>query len=275
MKLKRITSLLVALTSVMAIQAARVDTLTITTEMLPRPMKVTLVTPDAAADKAKKFPTVYLLNGYSGDHRSWISLQPRLKDLSDLYGMVFVDPDGMDSWYFDSKVNPKMKMETFITTKLVPFIDQHFPTINDPSQRAITGLSMGGHGAMWLALRHPDIWKNCGSTSGGINLANIGKKYKIPKALGENASTKTLADHSVSTLIKTITPGQNNIIFDCGSSDFFNKINVDMHQKMLELKIPHDYISRPGGHSQPYWANAILFQLIFFNEHFNKAAKNK
>lgn len=268
--MKRLSLLLIVLAAVFTLQAAKVDTLTIQTRLLPRPMKVVTVVPDAAAkNKANKFPTVYMLNGYSGSHRDWISKAP-LRELSDKYGMILVAPNGMDSWYLDSSVNPKMKMETFFTTELVPYIDRNLPTIKDPSKRAITGLSMGGHGALWLALRHPDIWKNCGSMSGGVCLSGIGGKYKIPEALGKNASAKTLADHSVSELVKTIKPGQNNIIFDCGASDFFAKINDDLHESMLALKIPHDYTSRPGTHSWAYWTNSILYHLLYFNTQFKK-----
>ena len=272
MNIKRLSALVLTLLTVLAIQAARVDTLTIHSPLLHKPMKVTMVTPDAAADKTRKFPTVYLLNGYGGDYRSWLTIQPRLKELADLYGMILVAPDGMDSWYFDAPANPKMKMESFFTKELVPFIDANFQTIDNPSQRAITGLSMGGHGALWLAMRHPDIWKNCGSTSGGVNIVPFGQKWKIPHALGAKPSAKTLAAHSVSTVAKTIKPGQNNIIFDCGADDFFFKVNSDLHNQLLNQKVPHDYISRPGGHSLKYWANSILYQLLFFNENFVKAA---
>lgn len=272
MKLKRFSTLLLALCAIFAVQASRVDTLTIRTAKLPKPMKVTMITPDAAQDKTKKFPSVYLLNGYGGDHRAWITCQPRLKDLADQYGMIIIAPDGMDSWYFDAPANPKMKMETFFTQELVPFIDANFQTIDNPAQRAIMGLSMGGHGAMWLAMRHPDIWKNCGSTSGGLNIVPFGKKWKIPQALGANPSAKTLSEHSVATVAKTLKPGQLNIIFDCGCDDFFHKVNADLHKQLLEQKIPHDYISRPGGHSQKYWANSVLYQLLFFNENFRRAA---
>ncbi len=271
MKLNRLTTLLVALTAIITVNAARVDTLTIKTKLLPRAMKVTMVTPDAAADKSKTFPSVYLLNGYGGDHRSWLNPQSQLKDLADRYGIILIAPDGMDSWYFDSAVNPKMKMESFFVKELVPFVDANFPTKKSASQRAITGLSMGGHGALWLALRHPDVWKNCGSTSGGVNLAKIGSKYKIPQALGKNASAKVLADHSVTGLLKSYKAGQNNIIFDCGTSDMFYPINLDLHNKMMTLKIPHDFISRPGNHCWPYWNNSILYQMVYFDQAFRNA----
>jgi len=255
--------------SLMCAVAAKVDTISISTKLLPKPMHAVVITPSAAAgDSSKKFPTVYLLNGYSGDHKSWLIIRPDLPALADHYGMVMVCPDGMDSWYWDAPANPKMKMESFITKELVPYIDSHYPTKKDAAQRAISGLSMGGHGALWLAMRHPDIWKNCGSTSGGVNIIPFRQKWKIPKALGATYNEAVWKSHTVAAQAAKIRPGQNNIIFDCGSDDFFHKVNADLHNQLLNAKIPHDYISRPGNHSQTYWRNAILYQLLFFNEQF-------
>ncbi len=272
MKLNKFTALLATIFLALNLSAATVDTVVIKTKLLPEPMHVLAITPDAAG-AAKHCPTVYLLNGYGGDHLSWITLRPDLPRLADLYEVVIIAPDGMDSWYWDAPANPKMKMETFFTTELVKYVDEHFPTIKDPAQRAITGLSMGGHGALWLAMRHPDIWKNCGSTSGGVDITPFTQRWKIPLALGKTPSAKTIASHSVTTLAKSLKPGANNIIFDCGSSDFFHKVNATLHTILLNAKIPHDYISRPGGHSQTYWANSILYQLLYFDRCFNAAKK--
>lgn len=70
--------------------------------------------------------------------------------------------------------------------------------------------------------------------------------------------------------IPKLKPGQVNIIFDCGTDDFFFEVNENLHKALLEAKIPHDYISRPGAHTHEYWRNAILFQLQFFNQQFKK-----
>lgn len=270
--MKRINTIMLVMLCALGAPAAKTDTLTLETTLLPRPMHVQVITPDAAA-KGDRFSTVYLLNGYGGDHTSWTTLRPDLPELADRYGMIIVTPDGMDSWYWDAPANKKMKMETYITTQLVPYIDAHYPTVASADRRAITGLSMGGHGALWLSMRHPDIWKNCGSTSGGVNIVPFGTKWKIPLALGAKPTEATLRAHTVATLAGKLKPGQNNIIFDCGVDDFFHKVNSDLHDTMVRLKIPHDYISRPGNHSQKYWANSIIYQLMFFDENFKRAAR--
>ncbi len=253
-------------------QAAKVDTLSIATTYLDTPESVVVITPDAAAvNPAKRFPTVYMLNGYSGDHLSWISMRPDLPELADSYGVVMVMPDGRDSWYWDSPVDPSMQMESFFTQDLVPYVDTYYPTLTDASKRAITGLSMGGHGALWLAMHHPDIWGNVGSMSGGVDIRPFAEKWKIPQRIGSRDTDRAVWDaYTVSTNIPLLKEAGLNITFDCGADDFFAGVNDNLHRMLLENAVPHDYTSRPGAHSQAYWRNSILYHLLFFNENFKK-----
>ena len=70
-----------------------------------------------------------------------------------------------------------------------------------------------------------------------------------------------------------LTPNSLAIIFDCGTDDFFYKVNVALHEKLLYAGIPHDFIVRPGGHTWEYWTNAISFQLLFMKNYFDAAKK--
>lgn len=267
---KIVSGMLLLFAASFTAQAATTDTISIASERLDTPMKVTVITPDAARTAPQaQFPTVYLLNGYGGDHTSWTSLQPRLGELADRYGMVMVMPDGRDSWYWDAPHNPKMQMETFIVKELVPYIDSHYPTKADASKRAITGLSMGGHGALRLAILHDDVFGSAGSTSGGVDIRPFAKRWKMAQILGERDENPQLWDGmTVATLVPQMKGKNLNIIFDCGVSDFFAGVNDDFHKALVEAGVPHDYISRPGNHSQAYWRNAILYQLLYFNEVF-------
>lgn len=260
--------LLLALAAITA-DAARVDTVTVNTTHLDAPMRVAVVTPDAASAQTP-CPVVYILNGYGGDYSSWLKLtRPDLPELADRYGMILVMPDGRNSWYWDSTERPGMQMESFFTQDLVPYIDANRPTIRDRRFRAITGLSMGGHGALWLAARHPDIWGSAGSMSGGVDIRPFPKSWKMAQWIGEQADNKAAWDeHTVATVLPLVEPGSLNIIFDCGNDDFFAGVNCELHARLLEAGVPHDYTERPGRHSHTYWANSILYHLMFFNEAF-------
>lgn len=84
--------------------------------------------------------------------------------------MIIACPDGENSWYWDSPLDPASQFETFVSQEFPDWIDAHYPTIPSREGRAVTGLSMGGHGALWTALRHKDRFGAAGSTSGGVDI---------------------------------------------------------------------------------------------------------
>ncbi len=91
----------------------------------------------------------------------------------------------------------------------------------------------------------------------------------MPDMLGAYESNKDVWQaHTVASLVPQMKEAGINIIFDCGVDDFFAKVNNDLHAAMVEAKVPHDYISRPGAHTHPYWANALLYHLMFFSTKF-------
>lgn len=269
--IKQLLTVLVLACTALGAAAFRTDTVKVATKNMPSAIDVTIITPDGAG---KSFPTVYLLNGYSGDHKAWGRIQPRLGELADTYGMVMVMPDGRDTWYWNSPEQPEMQMESFFIEDLVPYVDAHYPTLKDASKRAITGLSMGGHGAFWLGTRHPDLFGNIGSMSGGVDIRPFPNNWKMKLRLGEKDKyPQRWEEYTVANIVPQIAANGQNITFDCGSDDFFYTVNNNLHNALLEAKVPHDYTSRPGGHTFAYWANSILYHLLFFNEAFNAPAK--
>ena len=211
---------------------------------------------------------VYLLHGADGSYRDWPT-KADLDDLASEYGVLIVCPDGQDSWYFDSPIDPKMQFETFITQELVDYVDGHYRTIPERKFRAITGLSMGGHGALWCAWRHTDVFGACGSMSGGVDISQFPDRWNINKRLGAYADNKQRwQEHSVISLVPTLKDNVQDIIIDDGAEDFFYKVNCDLHDALLKKGIKHDFIIRPGNHSWTYWVNSLDYQMLFFAKHF-------
>jgi S-formylglutathione hydrolase FrmB len=135
--------------------------------------------------------------------------------------------------------------------------------------RAIAGLSMGGHGALYLAFKHPDVFAAAGSMSGGGDLRPFPNKWKIKERLGSLVDHADLWEkNSVTNMLSLFEPGKLAITFDCGTEDVFYKANLELHEKMLAAKIQHQYIVRPGGHNWVYWRNAVKYQLLFFYDFF-------
>ncbi|HEU4574877.1 MAG TPA: esterase family protein, partial [Chitinophagaceae bacterium] len=75
-------------------------------------------------------------------------------------------------------------------------------------------------------------------------------------------------DNTVINVADNLHPGDLKIIVDCGVDDFFLQVNRALHQKLLAMKIDHDYTERPGAHNAAYWKNSINYQLLFFDDYF-------
>jgi len=165
-----------------------------------------------------------------------------------------------------------MKYETYVAKELVDYIDHTYSTVKNKSGRAITGLSMGGHGALYLSFRHQDVFGAAGSMSGGVDIRPFPNNWDISKRLGTYAQNPQNWDkNTVINLLDLLKGSSLKIIFDCGVDDFFHDVNRNLHEKMLAAKIPHDYIERPGRHTWEYWENSIKYQFVFFNDFFTGA----
>lgn len=253
-----------------ALQAARVDTVLVKSPSMQKDVKVVYVVPDKAMAKVA-CPVVYLLHGYGGNARSWVQLKPELLQMADEKGIIFVCPDGKNSWYWDSPQDPAYRYETFISSEQVNYTDANYATIRERKARAISGLSMGGHGALWNAIRHKDVFGAAGSMSGGVDIRPFPKNWEMSRQLGEMAGNEAVWEaHTVVNQLDKIANGDLALIIDCGEADFFIDVNKDLHRRLLERKIDHDFITRPGGHTGAYWNNSIDYHILFFDKFFKK-----
>ena len=250
------------------IQAAKTDTVAVRSNSMNKEVQVVVISPD---NRTTPKSVIYLLHGHGGQAKSWLELKPELAATADRDDVIFVCPDGKNSWYLDSSKNPAYLYETFVSEELTDYIDTNYPTRKDSKNRAIAGLSMGGHGAMWIAMRHKDKFGAAGSMSGGLDIRPFPKNWNMSEQLGEMKENPEIWDaHTVINQIPNIENGDLALIIDCGYDDFFFAVNEDFHQKLTERKIDHDYYVRPGGHNGNYWKNAIDYQILFFNNFFNK-----
>ena len=254
------------------ISFAAVDTVSIYSNAMHKNIKAAVIKP-YSYQKEKDFPVVYLLHGAYGNFANWIKKVPALQAYADQYKILVVCPDGAStSWYFDSPVDTTFKYETHVAAEVPAYIDANYKTKKDRKYRAIAGLSMGGHGALFIAYRHSETFGACGSMSGALSVESITRGYDVDKRLGNYEANKTFyRDFSVTNIIENKPKDSLAIIIDCGLQDFVYPMSKAVHEKMTKLKIAHDYIERPGKHDWPYWANAVGYQLMFFKNYFDKS----
>jgi S-formylglutathione hydrolase FrmB len=256
-----------------AVHASQLDTLEVYSPSMQKNSRCLVVVPDNYSFANKPYPVLYLLHGWSGNHAGWLTDAPQLRQHADTYQMLIVCPDGgYDSWYLDSPVDSTVRYDTYISRELISMIDYYYHTIRSPKGRAISGLSMGGHGALSLAIKHPDVFGAAGSMAGGLDLRPFRKNdWDLEGVLGAPGSQwQNWEDNSVVNLLPRLKGRNMPLMIDCGVGDFFLEANRTAHQRLLELKYPHDYIERAGEHNGEYWGGAVNFQVLFFHQFFTK-----
>ena len=249
---------------------ASIDTVSIYSNGMHKNIKAVVITPYNYKHTSKRLPTVYLLHGYSDNYAAWVKKVPAMQQLATDYKMIIVCPDGgFSSWYFDSPIDSTYRYETFVALEVPAFVDAHYHTIANRNGRAITGLSMGGHGGLFIGYRHADIFGACGSMSGGVDLKFSLHKFEVAKRIGDGDKyPDNWNKYSVLNVVDNYPKDSIAIIIDCGVDDFFYENNKALHQKLVTMHVNHDYIERPGKHEWKYWNNAIEYQLLFFRKHF-------
>ncbi|WP_461113741.1 alpha/beta hydrolase [Spirosoma jeollabukense] len=261
--------------------AAKVDSLNIPSAVMQKNLKAVVVTPNSYGKGKTTYPVLYLLHGGSGRFSDWISKTPDkmlLQNLSDQYNLIIVTPEGEPlSGYIDSQFQKDSQFETYITKEVIEKIDNTYRTIRDRKGRVISGLSMGGHGALYLSARHPDLYCAAGSMSGAVDLDR--KNWKIApefekqvaapfeRILGPVSATPDVyAANSVVNMVDKLKANDLKIIIDCGVDDFLIEPNRELHRRLVYNKTPHDYTEHPGGHTWEYWENSLPFHVLFFNK---------
>ena len=202
------------------------------------------------------FAVFYLLHGLSDDHTIWqrrTSIERYVENLP----LIVVMPNGDRSFYIDSVSNPQAAYETAIVRDLIGFIDGRFQTRATREGRCIGGLSMGGYGAVKLALKHPDLFASAVSHSGAVAFAHKPladdprwQKEWLP-ILGENPEGGP--EDCFALAEKLVPEGRPALRIDCGVEDFLLEDNRAFHTHLEQLGFPHEYAEYPGAHNWAYW----------------------
>lgn len=250
------------------------DTAQVYSESMQKNIPALIILPenyDASATKLT-YPALYMLHGHSGDFIGYYFHMADLQTLANQYQMILVCPDGgYNSWYMDAPIGTDCKYETFISFELTSYVDKNYSTRPHKDSRAICGISMGGYGALYNAIRHPDIFGAAGSMSGAVDFTPFPTEWQLSDRLGPYLlNKKRWESYSLINMIGEI-PKDLAILVDVGVRDFFVQVNRNFHNKLLQAHIPHDYIEREGDHDWNYWANACRFQMLFFHHFFNKS----
>lgn len=275
-KMKHLIIIVLSLT--MSISTKAQEKWILKSEKLAKPDTVLIFKPKTY-NTTEKYPLVYLLHGYSENYKQW-SQTADLQKLSDQYGFIIVTPDGFTSYYINSPINRSSQYEDFFFKELVPKVHQSFNI--DKKNIFISGLSMGGYGALRYFILYSDYFNTAGSTSGALeidypNFQKVSQQFwqtdrmtnDLTKNLG-NPKTNNWNTYSISTLLKQNPNFKKVFIFDCGTQDVLYPNSESLKSLTEKLKIPTTFISQPGDHNTDYWNTSIEYHFVYFQQHLTK-----
>jgi S-formylglutathione hydrolase FrmB len=258
--------------------AATVDSIDIASGAMGKTYKAAVVLPASYAKNKAAYPVLYLLHGGGGHFRDWLTSTPDkmlVKNLADQYNLIIVMPEGETfGWYLNSPLDKTNQFETYISEEVISKIDNTYRTVKNNKGRVITGLSMGGHGSLYLSSRHPNLFAAAGSMSGALDLKTA--NWKVPaefitrvntgfeKLLGRDTLTTRYFDNSVVNTADKMKANGLPLIIDIGVDDFLIEPNRELHRRLVYNHTPHDYTERPGGHTWDYWENSLPYHVAFF-----------
>jgi S-formylglutathione hydrolase FrmB len=213
------------------------------------------------------FATLYLLHGLSDDDSIWTRLS-RIESYGWNLPIAIVMPQGFRGFYTNHVEGPAYA--DYIARDVVGTAERLLPLKAARKARSIAGLSMGGYGALRLALGYPDLFCAGVSHSGAVLYGHEAeqrhespwKPYELKQIFGKSPRG---SDHDLVALAKKRKAEGTlpKLSLDCGTDDFLLEQNRRFHAKLEALKVPHEFTQFPGWHNWDYWDEHVRQTLPF------------
>ena len=229
------------------------------------PLKVYLP-PGYESDNASRFPVLYMLHGLGGSHAEWqrqglFDAATALIRQGDIPPMIIVTPEG-ESGYWINHAGNGPRYGSYVSRDLVSYIDSAYRTEAKGAARAIGGMSMGGHGALQLALNNPGEFEIVGAHSVALRT-----KEQAFDFFGDSAYFQAHDPLSIAARDAARARGIK-IWIDIGSSDPWFARAQQFHQQLQSQDIDHVWQPWAGGHDGVYWSAHVADYLRYYGSAF-------
>jgi S-formylglutathione hydrolase FrmB len=268
----------VALVASGCASAARVPGLSYTsiaTAALPSPARcLVLEPPSYSRSPARRYPMLVFLHDGYGDARTLerrgvaADLAARMSDGS-LPEFLIVAPGARGSWFSDS-FDGKRRWEEFLAGDLLREIEARYRVVPGRTGRAITGISMGGFGAVKIAMKHPDLFGAVSALSGALipirpeDLRRYGwiTRLTLERVFGKRPDPRRLAANDVWDILHDARFEQPpfSAHLRAGTEDFYglDGVAAQFGTFLNEHGVPTEVVLEPGGHDWAYWRRGLV-----------------
>lgn len=237
----------------------------------------------------RSYPVLYLLHGYSDNETAWTQFGEVQQTVNraiakrEIPPMIIVMPDAKVTWYINS-YDGKNRYEDMFFQEFIPQIEKEYRIRSNKEFRAVSGLSMGGYGALVWAIKHSEIFGACAAFSAAVYTNNEitdylskGEKEWFTNVYGNQTDRDELpahwAEYSVLHLVNEMSKKELDRVkyyIDCGDDDFLFRGNAALHIAMREKGVRHEYRVRNGKHNWTYWRSNLIHGLKFVGDVFRR-----
>jgi putative tributyrin esterase len=273
---------------------------------------VVYLPPSYSRDTAQRYPVAYYLHGLGGSESDWVAKGGIDAVADSLFNratpeMIIVMPDGDDGWYttWTNQIDYRTCADTvhsespssycvaherydeYVARDVVRYVDSHYRTQADRGHRGIGGLSMGGYGALSIALHYPDVFSAAASHSGVVSPMYLGPHPFVAPAryatetdlLRPNTAAywsryliywgtslerwRTADPAQAAELVKRHGAQMPALFIDCGTEDALLDQSRALHDELTRLRIRHEYAEWPGAHTWRYWNTHVRESLAW------------
>jgi S-formylglutathione hydrolase FrmB len=244
-----------------------------------------ILPPSYDASKTRRYPVLYFLHGLGGNAQTLID-SGGLDMIEDLWQQkqigefLIVTPNAGRSFYINSR-DGRVRYQDFFIREFLPYIEMHYRVLRDRQHRGISGVSMGGYGALRFGLLYRELFGSVSAHSPALvenppqanvsNMQEMAITRFLGSAFGVPFDPAYWRRESPFTIVRDgPRPRDLSIYFDCGTSDDFgfNRGAEAFHRLLVARGIPHEFHLYPGGHDWTYFAQHLPASFEFHSHVF-------
>ncbi|HLJ26344.1 MAG TPA: alpha/beta hydrolase family protein [Candidatus Angelobacter sp.] len=235
---------------------------------LNRDMQYRVILP-ASISVGQELRTIYLLHGAGGSFHDWSNYSDVARFAEG--GLVLVMPEGDSSYYTNSAERPQDRYEDYIVKDLISDVEGRFPVASGRSSRTIVGVSMGGFGAVKLALKHPELFAFAAGISSAIDVPGRPfsikriSQWRFHKSVFGDWGSQTRQENDPFVLARSADPARTPYVFlSCGEQEGLLPANRKFAELLAQRHFQFEFHSVPGGHDWKQWNERLpgLFESL-------------
>jgi S-formylglutathione hydrolase FrmB len=224
---------------------------------LNRDMQYRVILPSRITE-GTRLPVVYLLHGGGGNFRDWSNYSDVARFAEQ--GLILVMPEGNDSYYTNSVDRPHDRYEDYIVNDLISDVQSRFPASPDRANRAVVGVSMGGFGAIKMALDHPQLFAFVGGLSSAVDVPSRPfsikrvQQWRYHRSIFGAWGSSERRSRDPFVLVRSADPARTPYMFlTCGDREGLLPSNRAFAMLLEERHFRHEFHVVPGGHEWNQW----------------------